>query len=135
MNRKIFLAAIGALVVAPTANATLPDSERQILEAFFEAANGSQWHRNDGWLEAGSDPCSWYGIECEYRWGIDREVVAAVDLPGNNLTGTLDTRLFEVVHERLDLSDNGISGSLETLPGSPSRVDLSGNEIGGELPA
>jgi len=135
MNKKIFLAAIGALLVAPRADATLPDSERQILEAFFEAANGSQWHRSGGWLQPGSDPCDWYGVECEFRFEIDRDIVQRLDLPGNNLSGTLDTRIFEIVHERLDLGDNAIGGTLDVMPASPAQVDLSNNELGGPLPA
>jgi hypothetical protein len=126
---------VTALVSAAPAAASVPQTERDILEAFYQAANGDQWHRNDGWLEAGSDPCDWYGVECEYRWGPDRDVVSAVELPGNNLSGSLDTRIFEIVHERLDLGNNALSGPLDVLPASPSRVNLSGNALGGELPA
>ncbi|HSH27118.1 MAG TPA: hypothetical protein VK972_05030, partial [Wenzhouxiangella sp.] len=123
------------LIIALPALANIPQAERDILEAFFEAANGESWHRRDGWLEPGSDPCGWYGVECTYRWDSDRDVISVVALPANNLSGTLDTRIFEVVHTRLALQGNRLSGALDALPASPGRVDLSGNQLGGELPA
>lgn len=138
MNRIDWTTRTGLVVVAAifvvSARAQIPQAERDILESFHAAAGGENWHRSDGWLEPGSDPCDWYGVECEYRSGIGRDIVRALELPGNNLSGMLDTRVFEVVHDRLDLSDNALGGVLEHRPASPGRVDLSGNEFSGQLP-
>jgi hypothetical protein len=123
------------LALAAPAGASVPEDERAILEAFYQAADGDDWHRNDGWMQPGSDPCTWYGVVCEFRGDIDRDIVLRVELPGNGLSGTLDTRIFEIVHDRLDLSDNLLGGTLERLPGSPGEVDLSGNRFEGELPS
>ena len=121
------------LSVTSLAAAILPE-ERDVLEAFYQASQGEQWLRSDGWLEPGSDPCEWYGVVCEYRFDIDRDIVRRLELPDNGLSGTLDSRIFEIVHERLDLSGNAIGGSLEVLPASPGQVDLSNNALGGTLP-
>ncbi len=123
-----------ALALNAPAGASVTDDERAVLEAFYQAANGDEWHRNAGWLQPGSDPCDWYGVECRFRGDLDRDLVHNVDLPGNNLSGTLDTRIFEIVHDRLDLSDNRLGGPLDELPGSPGRVDLSNNRFEGSLP-
>lgn len=127
------LALLGLTITLP-ASAAIPQAERDILESFFEAANGEHWRRSDGWLEPGSDPCDWYGVECGHAWGSEHDVISVVALPANNLTGTLDTRIFEVVHTRLELADNRLSGALDALPASPGRVDLSGNRLEGSLP-
>ena len=108
--------------------------DREILSAFFIASNGEQWLQNEGWLVPGSDPCEWHGIECRFDASIDRDVVYRLRLPANNLTGTLDTRIFEVVHSDLILRDNRLSGGLLQLPGSPGTVDLANNRLSGEIP-
>lgn len=133
MNKRLPLALM-ALATATPAFAQITQDEREVLEAFYLATNGDEWFRNDGWLEPGTAPCEWHGVVCEHRFELDRDIVRRLELPDNNLTGTLDTRIFEIVHETLDLSGNRIGGSLDRLPGSPGRVDLSGNELGGTLP-
>ena len=37
--------------------------ELKVLQAIYNAANGANWKRNDGWLSDNS-PCEWYGITC-----------------------------------------------------------------------
>lgn len=125
-----------ALALVPLgAQAALSDADREVLESFYHAANGDDWHRNDGWLEPGSDACEWYGVECGSRFGLDHEIVSDLELPANNLSGSLDARIFEIVHDRLDLSDNELGGTLDLMPSSPGRVDLSNNLLEGSLPA
>lgn len=124
-----------ALAASPfAAQATISDADRQVLEAFYAATNGDDWTDNTGWLEPGSDPCTWFGVECRFRSDPGRDVVWQLDLSGNNLSGTLDKAIFRIVRNGLDLSDNAIGGTLEHFPGSPGRVDLSNNLLTGELP-
>jgi len=40
------------------------------------------WTLSDGWLSTEQDKCSWHGITCD-----DSELVLAIQLPSNNLTG------------------------------------------------
>ena len=132
---KIAAAALGlALAATATSAQAVSATERQILEDFFALAHGEHWLRSDGWLDPETHPCDWFGVECRFRHEVDREVIASVHLPGNRLSGTLDTRIFEIVHSELDLSDNRLGGALERLPRSPSRVDLSGNRFTGPIP-
>ncbi|NEZ02823.1 hypothetical protein G4Y73_01510 [Wenzhouxiangella sp. XN201] len=128
-------ALIGATLCAGQALAQLPEDDQAILEAFFIAANGENWRRNDGWLEPGSDACDWYGVDCQSPLSTDPDFVGTLDLSGNSLSGTLDTRIFEIVHERLDLSDNALGGTLDHQPASPGEVDLSNNSFEGSLPS
>ncbi|RFF26921.1 MULTISPECIES: hypothetical protein [unclassified Wenzhouxiangella] len=134
VTRHLLPACLLLTMLTPV-SAEITDTERDILQAFYEAANGDEWFRNDGWLQPGSDPCDWYGVECRSRSENERDLVHAVELPGNSLSGTLDTRIFEIVHDRLDLSDNELGGTLDRLPASPGRVDLSNNLFDGSLPA
>lgn len=113
----------------------LTEYDREILSDFFIASNGEQWLRNEGWLVPGSDPCDWHGIECRFDDWIGRDVVYRLRLPANNLTGMLDSRIFEVVHHDLILRDNLLSGNLSHLPGSPGTVDLANNQLSGQIPA
>jgi hypothetical protein len=130
-------AGLMALALAATplsAQAGLSEADRAILEAFYAAANGGEWTNNSGWLEPGSDACSWYGVTCGGRFGVEHDVVKSLDLSANNVSGTLDTAIFQIVLDTLDLSDNAIGGTLDEFPASPGRVDLSNNHLTGQLP-
>ncbi len=116
------------------AGAQVSDLDREILVDFYLAAGGDEWVRNDGWLDDDVEVCDWYGIDCQFRNEVDRDVLQRIELPANNLTGTLDARIFEIVHTRLDLGDNHLGGELDRLPRSPGQVDLSNNKLSGELP-
>ena len=85
------------------------DGDREVLASLYEATGGADWSRADGWLGDGA-LLEWHGV-------------------------SLDS-LGRVV--RLDLSDNGLAGS---LPGSLAQLtsmvslDIDGNEgLSGPLP-
>ncbi|MGY6554862.1 MAG: hypothetical protein ACXIUM_10110 [Wenzhouxiangella sp.] len=126
--------AFGAALLAPPALA-LGNPEREILEDFFILADGPNWLRNDGWLDPETNPCDWFGVECWPTQAAGSVQIRALRLPANQLAGALDTRIFDIVTDDLDLSGNRLSGALERLPGSPWRVDLSANRLSGPLPA
>ena len=115
-------------------HAQVSDHDRDVLIDFYHATGGDDWHHNDGWLDPAVDVCDWFGVDCQFRHEVGRDVLVHVELPANNLSGELDTRIFEIVHSALDLSDNRIGGTLEKLPQSPGRVDLSNNALSGTLP-
>lgn len=125
--------ALALAVTAPDAQA-ISASDRQILEDFFVQTDGENWLRKDGWLNPDVHPCDWYGIDCAPWNGSGEARISRILLPGNQLGGTLDTRIFEIVGSALDLRDNRIGGTLERLPSSPGSVDLSGNRLSGPLP-
>lgn len=114
------------------------------LTEFYEAMDGDNWHRNDGWLDPETSACDWYGITCRSNdpWGfleIDR-----IELRSNNLSGDLaGTQILRVVNGTLDLSHNQIGGPLPNfftdLPPAfgqqpPKRWILANNQLEGEVP-
>lgn len=134
-----------ALCPATYALSPSPPLPVEVLTDFYEAMNGDDWHRNDGWLDPEVEVCDWYGIICVtegvefggYKW------VGRIELPDNNLHGELSAELLErmgATHPvptpsvKLDLSGNAISGQLASLPAARAVVDLGGNRISGALP-
>ena len=105
------------------------------LVDFYEATNGCEWtygaategslsrklFNTDEWFSGTPDTnsmdpfCSWYGVSCENH---DCEVacdVTKIDLPFNNLRGTLPRTMFlfpELVS--LELNGNYLSGTIPT---------------------
>lgn len=116
---------------------TQADKEREYLMAFYRAAHGEQWFRNDHW---GSDrPLNeWYGVSLDENNQRVREIV----LSFNNLSGNLDDMLKPLYGlsclEHLNLLDSRlISGTL-----SPELVRLKSlkdlaidtSHLSGEIP-
>ena len=135
LNHLVAVTLVLGLIIGANGVKAITENEREILEDFFVLTEGENWLRTDGWLNPEINPCDWYGVDCQYRYELDREVIRSLRLPANALGGTLDTRIFEVVHSELDLSDNQIGGALDRLPRSPGRVDLSNNQLTGPLPS
>jgi hypothetical protein len=148
MHFRIFIPLLGSLLLASAAAQALsppPPLPVEALETFYEAMNGDDWHRNDGWLDPEVDVCDWYGITCVtempqvggFQW------VGYLRLTDNNLSGELIAELIEVLmssagtpvpSRQLDLSGNNIGGELTTLPGGTPVVRLADNLITGPLP-
>jgi hypothetical protein len=84
--------------------------ERSALIEFYVSAKGREWTVSTGWLDPNVEHCDWHGVYCNSNGNTVR-----LELPGNSLSGTLSTRIADLVHlEMLELHDNGIqlSGSL-----------------------
>ena len=57
-------------------------SEKESLEAIYEATNGPNWTVNDGWMSNETDHCDWHGITCN-----SENFVSKIELKDNNLVG------------------------------------------------
>ena len=140
--------AAGAIALSPTLAALSPPPPLpvEVLEDFYEAMNGDDWHRNDGWLDPEVDVCDWYGISCvtegEEFGGF--EWIGYIRLQNNNLHGEFSAELLERMWTygpaptpslELDLRGNEIEGALHRLPLGIRRVRLGYNNFEGELPA
>lgn len=96
--------------------------DRAVLKELYETAGGASWTRSDHW---NSDrPLSeWYGITLE-----DGRVVG-IDLPDNNLVGTLPAALGELALRSLTLRGNKLSGTLPAgLRENPSWKEMNAAE-------
>ena len=106
------IAVVLGTVLAVCAQATLPSTEQSALVAFFEATGGRAWRNHSGWLEAGTDPCVWYGVGCSGPAGGEQHVTTLF-LSNNNLAGTVPEavgRLTELT--AIDLGQNQLTGVL-----------------------
>ncbi len=79
----------------------IPQTECKTLVDIYTSTQGQDWENaiNNNWL-INSEPCSWTGISC------DNGHVIAVDLSGNQLTGTVPDLTALVNLEDVNLSDN-----------------------------
>jgi len=144
-SRAALVGSLLALSPSLVALSPPPPLPVDVLEDFYEAMNGDDWHRNDGWLDPEVDVCDWYGISCStespetggFEW------IGRIQLPDNNLRGELSAELLErmwvpgpapVPSVELDLSGNSIGGELAGFPWRIEKVDLSENMLTGPLP-
>ena len=108
-------------------------SEREILEAFYEAAGGANWYNDDNWL-TDAPLGDWYGV----RTDTDGHVVG-LSLSNNLLVGKIPPELGRLAHlEDLHLSYNyhlegPLPPELFDLPELFS-LDLSRTSMGGLPP-
>lgn len=126
------LLALGGSLWPTSTLADTPDQD--LLPLLYETLGGDNWHNNDGWLDPEVDWCDWYGVDCfetEFR---------RLELPDNNLAGTLTPELAELLFVNqapkyeIDLSGNAIGGELPYFPWRTETVDLTGNAMTGALP-
>ena len=84
-----------------------PDDDRAALTALYEATDGPNWIKNEGWLTNGP-LLDWYGVLTD-----ESGRVGQLSLRDNDLTGELPPELGNLANlERLYLSDNGLTGEI-----------------------
>ena len=89
-----------------SAQSSIPSDQCEALVAIYKATGGENWLNKTGWLQE-ADPCQWYGVSCS-----DGNVVA-LDLFGNNLTGTLPLEIGGFPNlKTLTINDNQLSGPI-----------------------
>mmetsp|Transcript_2044 Transcript_2044/g.2374 ORF Transcript_2044/g.2374 Transcript_2044/m.2374 type:complete len:1925 (-) Transcript_2044:293-6067(-) len=96
------------LSIEPTSS-PIDDTDRHILELFFQRCNGPEWVSSNGWLSEFSI-CTWEGIQCVN--GEDR--VQSIILKSNNIQSTPPSVLFRLYYlETLVLDGNPIDFSFD----------------------
>ena len=84
------------------------DTVRDALVALYNRTDGPEWDNRENWL-SDRPPGEWHGVTVD-----DRNRLIALELPENNLNGSLPVLLLALTDlKRLDLSGNpGLSGPL-----------------------
>lgn len=112
------------------AQVTVQDS--LALAAFYYSTGGDNWTNNENWL-TGQPVGTWYGIT------VSGDRVDALDLYGNNLTGTLpgETGMLTSLR-RLDVSNNHLVGEIPTSIGQLTQLQqlsIYANAFEGSFPS
>ncbi len=113
--------------------AAIPASERAVLDAIYAQTNGAGWTNNAGWEGAAGTECSWYGITCD----ASGTHVTAIEVAGNNLSGTLPPLDALGSVDTLYFYNNQLTGSIPALTGllGLQYFYASNNRLSGPLPA
>lgn len=124
--------------VAPASESTASlsaalTSDRDILVAFYEATDGSNWVNNDNWL-TDAPLGEWDGVTVN---GDGR--VTELRLTRNRLSGTIPAELEGLAElETLSFWINQLSGSIPTELGNLANLGtlwLAGNDLTGPIPS
>ncbi len=116
--------------------AEIPQTECETLVNFYDSTNDNGWENNTGW-NATNTPCSWEGITCH------NGRVIVIDLPNNNLVGTLPdlSALISLTSLRLHNlqsieTKNQLSGSIPNLSSLKKleNLNLGLNKFTGSIP-
>ncbi len=116
-----------------TGEVCAPLTEREVLEALYEATGGENWYESDNWL-TDAPLGEWYGVETD----VDGNVVW-LELVGNLLVGRIPPELGQLAHLRwLNLASNyhlvgPLPPELFDLP-ELRGLALAGSNIGGLPP-
>lgn len=111
----------------------IPDVDgREALMALYEATGGENWTNHENW-GTNTELSEWYGVTVE-----DNEIVA-LELPDNNLSGTLPVELGALIRlQRLVLNGNLLMDTIPANIGNLSQLEelnLANNDLTGNIPA
>ena len=110
-----------------------PLSDREILEALYDATGGPDWINNDNWL-TDAPFGDWYGVHVDTRGR-----VVGLALSRNNLTGAIPPELGELASlTEIKLSKNELTGPIPSELGdlaSLTEMLLNRNALTGGIPS
>ncbi len=115
-----------------TAEITVADVDRTVLEAFYEATAGSGWIENEGWL-SDRPVGEWHGVTT----GANGRVTG-MELPASNLIGSIPPELSRLSRlETLNLERNTLAGPIPPELGELRNLKtlvLGVNDLTGPIP-
>ena len=123
----------GILLLAVAARAQNLASDKEALEALYEATNGANWSNNTNWLS--DRPLGdWHGVTT----AADGRVTG-LNLLSNRLTGVIPSQLGSLASlQYLWLSENQLTGSIPSELGGLASLQylwLSENQLTGSIPS
>ena len=109
-----------------------PLTDREILEAVYEALGGPDWTYDDNWL-TDAPLGDWWGVRVD-----DLGRVTRLQLGGNRISGWIPAELGSLVSlEVISLYSNDLTGPIPSELGdlvNLVELNLSGNDLTGALP-
>ena len=109
-----------------------PLSDREVLEALYDATGGPDWTHNENWL-TDAPLGEWYGVEVN-----DQGRVVGLYFVANGLTGGIPVELGVLAHLRqMTLYRNRLTGSIPSTLGNLERLEalnLGENGLTGTIP-
>ena len=113
------------------------ESDRAVLVALYNATDGPNWHRNDGWL-TDAPLEDWYGVS-RYDADDESERVGHLNLHGNDLSGSIPAELGRLTNlASLSLGSNNLSGPIPVELGRLTNLaylNLQDSNLSGSIPA
>ena len=110
------------------------ESDRQALETLYDATDGPNWMDSTNWKTVGAPLNTWYGVTTDTAGRVTR-----LELGENGLTGSLPPALGSLANlERLNLGGNDLTGPIPDELGSLANLEqllLWGNDLTGPVPA
>lgn len=114
--------------------------ELAALNDFYIRANGANWQNNENWLRDVNQDNQINALDFPFWFGLQVENgdVVGINLPDNNLEGTLSSRLNLLKRlSQISLANNHLKGSIpvqwESLE-NLTQIDLANNHLDGLLP-
>lgn len=150
-------AVVCALLIAASASAAIPSTERTALADLHQSTNGANWSNRTNWLTSAPE-CTWFGVVCDETQSnviyielaennLDGTLppsirnfskLIALQIYGNQLRGDLPDELGELSNlEAIYLQNNSLTGSIPASFGAMKKLEylgLDGNQLSGELP-
>ena len=115
-----------------TGDECAPLSDRDVLQALYEAMDGPNWRNNDGWLTDAALG-EWYGVQVD-----NRDRVRELSLNRNSLSGPIPPEIGNLVGlTALNLSTNLLSGAIPPEIGnlaSLTTLNLANTRLSGPIP-
>ena len=117
---------------------TVVKGDCQALLALYSATGGPQWTTRTGW-GVNTNPCNWFGVNCQGNRVSAIVLEQTPNDPGNNLVGSIPGSIGNLTGlVTLDLASNELAGSIPTNIGrlkNLTALDLSGNLLTGAIPS
>jgi hypothetical protein len=151
-SAALLLVAFASFAMASSAHATIviPASERAVLLALYNNADGPDWTSNTGWNGPSGTECSWHGVVCAQTPGAFCQInfkgggalcpgnVVEIHLSNNKMFGSIENVALNSLTDLqvFDVSENLLVNSLPDFSKTPMSVfDASDNRLAGSIPS
>ncbi|MCK5521943.1 MAG: leucine-rich repeat domain-containing protein [Thiomargarita sp.] len=117
----------------------VPKAECDALVALYKNTDGDNWSNKSAWLLTDT-PCHWHGVTCGDVDDNGKKHVTGLSLYSNRLKNNIPLELSDLAAnlQTLNLSYNQLGGEIPEELGSLANLEtlnLSYNQLGGDIPA